>query len=57
MEAFLVFLTCVVLFNTYLILISQKKIYKHLTENHTCSSTNDAQHQLNKRRKHITKRN
>ncbi len=57
MEAFLVFLTCVVLFNTYLILISQKKIYKRLTENHTCSSTNDAQHQLNKRRKHITKRN
>lgn len=56
MEAFLVFLTCVVLFNTYLILISQKKIYERLTKKHTSSPTNDTQHQLDKRGKHVAKR-
>lgn len=56
MENFAVFLICVVLFNTYLILISQKKVYERLTKKHASSSTNDAQHQLNKRGKHVTKR-
>lgn len=36
--AFPVFLMCVVLFNPYLILRSQKKIYKHLTQEHTYST-------------------
>lgn len=56
MEAFAVFIACVVLFNTYLILNSQKKIYKHLTKNHTDSTADDAQHQLDKRGKHVAKR-
>lgn len=56
MEAFAVFIACVVLFNTYLILNSQKKIYKHLTKNHTDSTADDAQHQFDKRGKHVAKR-
>lgn len=54
--AFLVFLMCVVLFNTYLILRSQKKIYKHLTQEHTYSTADDVQGQMNERRKRIAPR-
>lgn len=54
--AFPVFLMCVVLFNTYLILRSQKKIYKHLTQEHTCSTADDSKDQVNERREHVSPR-
>lgn len=54
--SFPVFLMCVVLFNTYLILRSQKKIYKHLTKEHTNSTADDIQGQMNEPRKHIAPR-
>ena len=49
-------LTCVVLFNTYLILISQKKIYKQLTENHANSTTGNISYHTGERPKYIMSR-